>query len=96
MNTIKKYLANKRLDNWLLMAAIIVFIFLFISKKTNVYKYAIGGAVFEILWLPMVAGIFIIPLICVAKLITQPITINSLAIYTMLISIGTILLLQLA
>ncbi len=96
MNSIKKYLANKRLDNWLLIAAVLVFVFWFIGKKTNVYKYAIEGAIFEILWLPMVAALLIIPLISIAKLITQPIKISSLAIYTMLISIGTILLLELA
>ena len=95
-NILKKYLANETLSHWLFFAAIFTFIFWLVSKKINIYKYAFVGAIFELLWLAMLASVFIIPLISIAVIITQPISIKSLAIYSLLISIGTLLVLQFA
>ncbi len=95
-NTLKKYLANEKLSYWLFFAAVFTFIFWLISKKINVYEYAFVGGIFELLWLAMVVAVFIIPLISIAKIITEPLSIKSIAIYSLLISIGTLLVLQFA
>ncbi len=95
MNTLKKYLANKKVDYWIFFIAIFTFIFWLVSKNINVYKYAVIGGIFELLWLAMVLAVIVIPLISLAKIITQPISIKSLAIYSLFISIGTILVLKL-
>ena len=95
-NTLKKYLANEKLSYWLFFAAVFTFIYWLVSKKIDVYEYAFVGAIFELLWLAMLASVFIIPLISIAIIITQPTSIKLLAIYSFLISIGTLLVLQFA
>ena len=95
-NTLKKYLANEKLSYWLFFAAVFTFIYWLVSKKIDVYEYAFVGAIFELLWLAMLASVFIIPLISIAIIITQPTSIKLLAIYSLLISIGTLLVLQFA
>jgi hypothetical protein len=49
----------------LLILSIVVFAFGAIAKKTNVYKFKISGAFFEILWLPMLLLFIIIPLLAI-------------------------------
>lgn len=96
LNTIKKYLANQKLAYWLLFVNVFTFIYWLVSKKIDVYEYAFVGAIFELLWLAMLASVFIIPLISIATIITQPSSIKLLAIYSFLISIATLLVLQFA
>lgn len=49
---------------WLMSLSIGVFLFYFIGNilLTNVYKFAVVGAVFELLWLPALLLLLIIPI----------------------------------
>ena len=58
----------------LLMMSIVAFIFflMFWYFQIDVYKYAVVGAVYEILWLPMLASIAVVPILAIFMLIKNP------------------------
>lgn len=62
-------------------------IFWFVGKNTNVYTWAITGAVFEILWLPMIAAIFILPVVSLVFWIRNKFSFKSLYFYSLLLSL---------
>ena len=47
----------------ILYLSILVSIFWICSRFVNVYRFALVGAIFEILWLPMIVMLFFLPLI---------------------------------
>ena len=49
----------------MLVATIFVAVFWLLASAINVYDNKIIGAVFEILWMPMMAMLVIVPLLCV-------------------------------
>ena len=50
----------------ILVASIIVFTFYFVGYLlADVYQYPIVGAIYELLWLPMLASLLVIPIISV-------------------------------
>lgn len=61
------------------------------SGSVNVYDSGIGGALFEILWLPMVASIFVLPAASLILLIRENFNTKSLHLYALLISFATLL-----
>jgi hypothetical protein len=78
--------------------SIIVFILSIISsgywwlaKGINVYSYAIVGAIFEILWLPVLGMLFLLPILSLIFLLKEKINVRSLYIYSMLIGIASII-----
>jgi hypothetical protein len=91
----KSNILDKESTGIALMAlSIFVSAFWILSNNINVYKYAIGGAIFEILWLPMLASIFSIPIIAVIILIRR----NTRKIFSaiaLLINLATLLYLNL-
>lgn len=48
---------------WMLYLSILAAAYWLVSNVFNIYHYPAAGAIFEILWLPMVALLFIIPVI---------------------------------
>ena len=51
----------------------------------TVYKYALIGAIFEILWLPMLAMLFVLPVLCVIFLIKDKKYFKSYYLYALLL-----------
>ena len=49
----------------MLVATLFVALFWLLASTINVYDIKIIGAIFEILWLPMMAMLVIVPLLCV-------------------------------
>ncbi len=47
------------------MLNLINFLFWITANSINVYKYAVVGAIFEMMWLFMVAGMFVLPVLSV-------------------------------
>jgi len=68
-------------------------LFVLLFKNIDIYKYAVVGAVFELLWLVIVTAFFIIPFIALWFLFKRNFTVKSLCLYTLLISVASILLL---
>ena len=73
--------------------SVFVLFYVVIFKAVNPYKYAVVGAVYEILWLFIVAAIFIIPVIALWVLFKNKFSIKSFYLYSLLISTATIVLL---
>ncbi len=70
--------------------SVFVLFYVVIFKAVNPYKYAVVGAVYEILWLFIVATIFIIPVIALWVLLKNKFSIKSFYLYSLLISAATI------
>ena len=68
-------------------------IYVAIFKNIDPYKYIVVGALFEILWLFILAAIFIIPIIALRVLFKKNFSFKSDYFYTLLISAATIVLL---
>jgi len=51
----------------ILITSIIVFVFiLFVNVfRFDVYRYPVVGAIFELLWLPIIAFLLLMPIMCV-------------------------------
>ena len=56
----EKVIANKKL---ILALSIVILTYWLLCKTIDVYKYAILGVLSEILWLPMVVLLFLLPII---------------------------------
>lgn len=58
--------AASKSTNWfaiLLLANFLAVTFWIVSQNIDVYRYAIVGAVFEFLWLPIIATLLLMPLV---------------------------------
>jgi len=84
---------NNKQSKFVLCISVFVLIYVIIFKAVNPYKYAVVGAVFEILWLFIMAAIFIIPIIALWVLFKNKFSIKSFYFYSLLISAATIVLL---
>lgn len=78
---------NTRNAGLVLLASILVSGFWLLEQKINVYRAAFTGAVFEILWLPMLAGLLAIPIISIVQLIKVKGNIRSFYLYSLVIMV---------
>jgi len=79
-------------DKILFVSSVIIFLCWLFTYFFNVYKYPVVGAIFEIIWLPMLAGIFIIPIISLFFWIKEKFPLTSLYLYSFLISVICLIL----
>ena len=84
---------NNKQSKIVLGGSIFILLYVAIFKSVNPYKYAIVGAVYEILWLFILAAIFIIPIIALWVLFKKNFSFKSDYFYTLLILAATIVLL---
>jgi len=82
---------NSRISKIILILSILTSGFWWLGQSINVYRYALVGAIFEILWLPALAMLFGLPIISLIFLIKEKVNIRSLYIYSFLIGIASIL-----
>jgi hypothetical protein len=66
-------------------------VFWFLGQLVNVYYSAIVGAIFEILWLPMIALLFILPILSLIYWVKEKFNLKSLYLYSLLIILATVL-----
>ena len=71
---------------WLLFAAIVLLVFWILAKTVNVYDHAITGAIFEIMWLPSLMLMCMIPAISLVVLLRKKCNLRVIHFYTVLIS----------
>jgi hypothetical protein len=89
--TTKRYSSGSK---WVLFASILVTIFWCVALTSNIYHFAFTGAIFELLWLPMILFLFVLPVISIVNLIKEKKGIRSLYFYALIIqsiSVGIIL-----
>ena len=71
--------------------SIIVAAYWWFGQIFAVYRFAVVGAVYEILWLPVLVMLFVLPVIALVLLIKEKRNIWSLNIYSLLIGVVTVL-----
>ena len=79
----------------ILYVSILVFLFWTCSRFINVYRFALVGAIFEILWLPMILMLFCLPVISCYYLFKEKFSIHSTYLYVFLLMLFTFLILSL-
>jgi len=85
---------NSRTGKIVFISAILVFIYWFLGQVLNdVYHFTLVGAIFEILWLPALAMLFLLPIISIIFWVKEKFNLRSLYLYAILLVIMTILLL---
>ncbi len=70
----------------LLLSNFITLAFWTITYFTNVYYWAVGGTIFEILWLPMLIAVFALPVIAFISWMKEKFSLRSLFLYSLLVS----------
>ncbi|MBL0183819.1 MAG: hypothetical protein IPP96_16650 [Chitinophagaceae bacterium] len=75
-----------------LVLSLAVLLFWVLSQVVDVYHFAFVGAVFEILWLPMLAALVILPVLSFIFWRNEKYNTRSLYFFSMLIVIATVLL----
>lgn len=75
-----------------LVLSIIVFLFWLTNRLINVYDSPGGGAVFEMLWLPVILMTLLVPVMSLIIWINEKYHPKSPSLYALIISIATILM----
>jgi hypothetical protein len=77
------------------LLSLITFVYWLLGNSIAIYKYAVVGALIEILWLPMILLLFLLPLFCFFFWMKEKWSLKSLFLYSFLIGIATVVLLVL-
>lgn len=83
---------NSRESKSVFIISIGVFVFWTFGQFTNVYRFAITGAIFELLSLPMVSLLIILPIASIILLVKERVNIRSLNLYSMIAIAITVLM----
>jgi hypothetical protein len=81
---------NTSRSKLIFLLSIVVSGYWWLTKGINVYSNAIVGAIFEILWLPVLGMLFLLPIISLVLLVKERVDVRSLYIYSIFIGITTI------
>jgi hypothetical protein len=78
----------------ILYVSILVSFFWICSRFINVYRFALVGAIFEILWLPMILMLFFLPVIACYFLFKEKFSFHSTYLYAFLLMLFTFLIIR--
>ncbi|HAO45757.1 MAG TPA: hypothetical protein DCQ97_02450 [Chitinophagaceae bacterium] len=73
-----------------LFMSLLVFVYWLLSRVINVYAFALTGALFELLWLPMLLLLYILPVLAALYWKKERFSPRSLHLYTLLLVAATI------
>ena len=76
---------NSNTGKIVLLLSVLAATFWCISGVVNVYQPAIVGVIFEILWLPMLALLFLLPVVSIIFLVRERFSFKSFYLYSLLI-----------
>ena len=74
-----------------LLLSILTSIFWCLAQLVDVYYFSVVGAIFEILWLPMIGLLVFLPIFSLIYLVKEKINLKSLYLYSFLIILTTFL-----
>jgi hypothetical protein len=63
-----------------------------LGRIINVYRFAIVGVIFEILWLPLLGLIFVLPILSMILWAKERFNLRSFYFYSILITVSAILI----
>ncbi len=78
---------NSRKNQVLFILSILTILFWLAAKSLNVYNFAFIGALFELLWLPMIISVFIGPVFSIILFVKDKYNPGSLALYAAVLQI---------
>jgi hypothetical protein len=81
---------NTRTSKIVFILSIVSSGYWWLGQEINVYSSAIVGAIFEMLWLPFLAMLFLLPILSLILLVKEKVNVRSLYIYSLLINLVTI------
>lgn len=91
MGELSTTLKNFKASKIIFIASLFNAIFWGFSKTINVYGLAIVGAIFEILWLPALVALLLIPLAGTIFWIKDGFNLKSLNLYAIVIAVFTLM-----
>jgi hypothetical protein len=83
---------NTGLSKIFFVLSIVIFGYWSLAQIIDLYRYEAVGAIFEIMWLFMLLGLFILPIIALILLIKEKFSFKSLYLYTIIVTVINILL----
>lgn len=83
---------NSRKSKIVLILSILATGFWWLGQVIDVYRFAIAGVIFEMLWLPMLGVIFVLPILSMIFWAKEKFNLRSFYLYSILISVSTILI----
>jgi hypothetical protein len=66
----KQFLSAAAQSRWqkiVLLASILMLVYWWFAQRLNVYEWAVVGAIYEMLWLPMVVLVFLLPVMALVQ-----------------------------
>jgi len=76
---------NSGINQVLFILSIITILYWLTARSLNVYNNAFIGAVFELLWLPMIVSVFIWPVFSIILFVKDKYNLGSLALYAIVL-----------
>ena len=73
------------------LLSILTAVFWSMGQLINVYHFAVVGAIFEILWLPMIALLVALPILALINWVKEKFNPKSLYLYSVLIILATVI-----
>jgi hypothetical protein len=81
---------NSRTSKIVFILSILASGFWWLAKGINVYRFAIVGAIYELLWIPVLGMLFLLPIMSLVLFVKERVNLKSLYIYSILIGMATI------
>ncbi len=81
---------NSRNNKVVFILSICVSLFWLIGVNTNVYRFAVTGALFEIIWLPMLILLVALPVLALILFWKDKFNLRSLTLYSALILLASL------
>jgi hypothetical protein len=78
---------NSGINKVLFILSIVTILYWLTAKSSNVYNNAFIGAVFELLWLPMIVSVFVGPVFSIILFVKDKYNPGSLAIYATVLQV---------
>ena len=83
---------KKRTSKIIFFLTIAAAMFWILGKSINVYRWPLVGAIFEILWLPSLIILFILPIVSLLSWYKERFSLKSFNPYSIIIAIAALLL----
>ncbi|MEO8172774.1 MAG: hypothetical protein ABI581_06810 [Sediminibacterium sp.] len=87
-----KHFRHTKQSKVILVLSVLVAAYWYLGKTLDVYGSKFTGAISEILWLPMIILLFVLPIVSIGFFIKEKFSIKSLYLYSLLIGAGAILI----
>lgn len=85
-------ITNPHADKILFAGTLLVCLYWLTGLRVNVYEYAFAGAIFELLFFPMILFFIALPVLAVVQLTRQRFSFRSFCWYALLLQLITLLI----